>query len=75
MQCGPGEQETGVSGAAAADNKPWGDLNNKERHYIISLTSYTSNVIKQASALMSLSLYFLYMLLRHRVMTNPFKVT
>ena len=35
MQCGPGEQETGVIGAAAADNKPWGDLNNKERHYII----------------------------------------
>ena len=32
---GTGEQETGVIGAAAADNKPWGDLNNKERHYII----------------------------------------
>ena len=35
VQCGPGEQETGVIGAAAADNKPWGDLNNKERQYII----------------------------------------
>ena len=65
MQCGPGEQETGVIGAAAADNKPWRDLNYKEFKGIISLTSYTRNVMKQASAVMSLSLYFLYMLLRH----------
>ena len=34
VQCGPGEQETGVIGPAAADNKPWGDLNYKERHFI-----------------------------------------
>ena len=75
MQCGPGEQETGVIGAAAADNKPWRDLNNKEFKGIISLTSYTRNVMKQASALMSslLSLHATSSL--NGIMTNPFKVT